>query len=133
MSDVPDLWSVTGDEVAAVNPDDLRKVCKMINDVQAYNPGQGVILNNEMYARVCSPAANVMAVWYRASMLGLLQMLPEPPLAPWTHHGGLDDAVFQVAAAFPMKNMGVGVVHEGPPFDMQEFLKQIEAASTNKK
>ena len=133
MSDVPDLWSVMGDEIAAVNRDDLRKVWKMMRDVQAHGPGQGVAIDNEMYAKECSPGANVMAVWCRASMLGILQMLPEPPLAPWTHNGGLDDAVFQVAAAFPMKNMGVGIVHGGLPFDVQEFLKQIQAASGNKK
>lgn len=133
MSDAPDLWSVMGDEVAAVNPDDLRKVWKMMRDVQAHGPGQGVSIDSRMYTKECSPGANVMAVWYRASMLGILQMLPEPPLAPWTHNSGLDDAVFQVAAAFPMKNMRVGVVHEGPPLDMQEFLKQIQSASGSNK
>ena len=133
MSDVPDLWNVMGDEIAAVNPDDLRKVWKMMCDVQARTPGQGVSIDKGMYLGECSPGANVMAVWYRASMLGILQMLPEPPLAPWTHNGGLDDAVFQVAAAFPIKNMGVGIVHQGLPFDMQEFLKQLQAASAGNK
>ncbi len=46
-------------------------------------------------------------------------------LMPWTHDGELDDAVFQVAAKFPMTNMEVGVVHDGLPFDVEEFLKQI--------
>jgi len=74
-------------------------------------------------------------VWYRASMLGLLemlpnvapQMIPEFPLTPWTHNGELDDAVIQVAATFPMKRIGVGVVHDGLPFDVEEFVKQIGA------
>jgi hypothetical protein len=35
--------------------------------------------------------------------------------------------VIQIAATFPMKRMGVGVVHEGLPFDVEEFLKQIVA------
>ena len=66
-----------------------------------------------------------MAVWYRASMLGVLQMLSESPLTPWTHEDEFDDLVFQVAATFPTKKMQVGVVQEGPPFDVQEFLKQV--------
>lgn len=49
----------------------------------------------------------------------------QSPLTPWTHNGELDDAVFQVAATFPMKNMEVGVVHDGLPFDVEGFLKQI--------
>ena len=60
-------------------------------------------------------------------------MLPESPLRPWTHDGELDEAVLQVAATFPMKKMEVGVVHDGPPFEVQEFLKQIEAVIANKK
>ncbi len=57
----------------------------------------------------------------------LLQILPGEPLTPWTHNGELDDAVFQVAATFPLKKMEVGVVHEGPPFDVEEFFKQVGA------
>jgi hypothetical protein len=121
------FWSSPGDEVAAVNPDDLRNVLRLFREVQAHTPaGQCGSIDARMYKSVCSPSANVMAVWYRASMLGLLQMLPESPLTPWTHDGELDDPVFQVAATFPMKKMEVAVVRQGPPFDVQEFLKQIE-------
>jgi hypothetical protein len=80
-----------------------------------------------MYESMCSRGANVEAVWYRASMLGLLEMLPGNMLTPWTNDGELDDKVIQVAATFPMKKMEVGVVHAGPPFDVAEFLKQIGA------
>jgi len=60
-------------------------------------------------------------------------MIPKPPLAAWTHDGRLDDAVLQVVATFPMKSMEVGVVHDGPPFDLSEFLRQVgEAASPQK-
>lgn len=48
-------------------------------------------------------------------------------LASWTHDGQLDDAVFEVAATFPMHKMKTGVVREGPPFDVEEFVKQIAA------
>jgi len=120
---VADLQNALGDEVPAVNPDDLRNVWKMTRDIQARNGATA----SSLYESMCSPGADVMDVWYRASMLGMLQMLPEAPLKPWTHNGGLDDRVFQVAATIPMKKMRVGVVHAGPPFDVQEFVKQIGA------
>jgi hypothetical protein len=129
---VPDVWGESGDAVAEVDPDDLRSVWKMTREVQAYNQGQSVALSAAMYQSMCSPGADVMAVWYRASILGMLQMLPEGPLKPWTNNGVLDAAVFQVAAKFPMKRMRVGVVHQGPPFDVQVFLKHIEYASGQK-
>src|SRR6267154_3827350 len=81
----PNLW--TGSQegaVANVSPDDLRNVWKLFRDTQARNPGQHV-MGNSMYESVCSPGADTTAVWYRASMLGLLQMIPECPLAPWIH------------------------------------------------
>jgi hypothetical protein len=120
-------------DVPAVAPADLKAVRAMTRDVQVATRGQAGMMDIELYRRACSPGADVGAVWYRASMLGLLQMLPqvspemfpESPLTPWMHDGELDDAVIQVAATFPMKNMGVGVVNEGLPFDVEEFVKQI--------
>jgi hypothetical protein len=60
-------------------------------------------------------------------MLGVLQMFSESPLTQWTHDGDLDDAVFEVAATFPMKKMQAGIVHDGPPFEVDEFVKRIGA------
>jgi hypothetical protein len=133
-ADIPNSWRSKGD-VSAVNPADLKAVCAFSREVQAATGGKAGMIESGLYERMCSPAADVEAVWYRASMLGLLEMLPnadpqmfpESPLTPWTHNGELDDAVFQVAATFPMKRMGVGAVHEGLPFDLEEFLKQIGA------
>ncbi len=54
------------------------------------------------------------------------QMMPEP-LARWMRDGQPDDVVFDVAATFRMEKMQTGVVREGPPFDVEEFVKQIGA------
>ncbi len=129
---VPDLWNASGDEVPAVNPDDIRKVWKMMRDVQARNAGQSSAVGSTIYKNVCGPGEGVVAVWYRASMLGMLQMLPGKPLTPWTHDGELADAVFQIASSFPMKKMEMGVAQDGPPFDVQEFLRQIGNATGQK-
>jgi hypothetical protein len=56
----------------------------------------------------------------------LKEMMPEL-LASWTHDGQLDDVVFEVISTFPMQKMKPGVAREGPPFDVEEFVKQIAA------
>lgn len=54
-------------------------------------------------------------------MVGVLGMLSR-----WLHDGELADAVFKVAAVFPMKRMSVGVPQRELPFDVQAFLAEIE-------
>jgi hypothetical protein len=58
-------------------------------------------------------------------MLNLLAG-PMGMLSRWLHTGELDDAVFKVAATFPMKKMSVGVPQQGFPFDVQGFIEQID-------
>jgi hypothetical protein len=36
-------------------------------------------------------------------------------------------ALFEVVATFPMEKLRAGVVREGPPFDVEEFVRQIGA------
>lgn len=47
-------------------------------------------------------------------------------LSAWLRDGELADAVFEVAAVFPMERMSVGVVGNSLPFDVQGFLAEIE-------
>jgi len=123
-----DFFGARGNDVAAVNPDDLRNVWTMMRDLEAHTlAGQSGSISSGLYESACSPGANVVAVWYRASILGVLQMLPGNPLTPWSHEDELDDAVFQIAATFPMKKLPVGLVKNGLPFDVQELVKQIGA------
>jgi hypothetical protein len=123
-----DLWAESQEgDVAAVNPADLKNVWAMFRDVQARAGAEHRCIDVRSYQHACSPGADVTAVWFRASMLGVLQMFPESPLMQWTHDGEFDDVVFQVAATFPMKKMQVGVVHEGPPFDVEDFVEQLAA------
>src|SRR6266478_8541295 len=123
-----DFFGARGTDVAAVNPNDLRNVWTMMRDLQAHaQAGQSGSISSGLYESACSPGANVVAVWYRASILGVLQMLPGNPLTPWSHGGELDDAVFQIAATFPMKKLPIGLVKNGRPLDVQELVKQIRA------
>jgi hypothetical protein len=66
--------------------------------------------------------ADIEAIWFRATVLSLMPGM----LAPWTHSGELDDAVFNIAAIFPMCQMRTS---DGPPFDVQKLLEQVEQAA----
>jgi hypothetical protein len=46
-------------------------------------------------------------------------------LSPWVHEGELHDAVLKVSAVFPIKKLQVGVVHQGFPLDVEEFVRQV--------
>jgi hypothetical protein len=123
----PDLWESQEGDVPAVSPDDLKKVWQVSAEFEARNPGQSGAIGNTVYKSVRSPGADVVSVWYRASMLRVLkQMIPEQ-VAKWTHDGQLDDVVSEVLAAFPMKGMLTGMVYEEPPFDVEEFVRQVGA------
>jgi hypothetical protein len=82
-----------------------------------------------VYKSVCSPGADALSVWYRASMLALTIKMRPDLLAPWIRDGQPDDAVFEVAATFPMEKMRTGIVREGLPFDVEEFVKRIGRGS----
>jgi len=110
--------------IPAVDPADLRSVWEMQREILA-RTGGGAILSNELYKRACSSGANVEAVWCRTSMLGALEVLGV--LAPWIHDGVVSDAVFKVAATFPMKDMPIGVPQE---LDVDGFLTQVAASKT---
>jgi hypothetical protein len=125
----PDPWigSGDGDEVAGVTPEDLKKVVEMGLHFQERHAVESGGIDKRMFQNA-APNADTMAVWFRASILQVLQRIPESPLAPWTHDGKLDPAVFEVAATIPMMKMKVGVVRDGLPFDLPEFLRLVGEA-----
>jgi hypothetical protein len=113
------FWRDSEGDAASVDPADLRAVWKMMRDT-GHKLGPQTSIDYRSFERVCSPGANVQAVWYRASMLAMLsKALPgfEPK-----------DASFEIAASFPMKKMEVGVVYNEPPFNLQEFMKRVAEA-----
>jgi hypothetical protein len=83
--------------IPPVDPADLRRVWEMQHELrredQVGSPGEHVAIGVEMYKRSSSPGANVGAVWYRLSMVHVLNMLGM--LAPWIHDGVPTDSVFK--------------------------------------
>jgi hypothetical protein len=109
--------------VPSVDVADLKSVWAMQNELQARVPGKSISIGAESYKRACGAGADVRSLFTRVSQLRVLQMLGM--LAPWTHGEVVDDAVFTVAATFPMTRMQPGIVYDELPFDLQEFLNQV--------
>ena len=110
--------------VPPVDPADIRSVWTMQSQIQAVRPGEQIGISADAYHRACGPGADVRAVFERVSHLGLLQIAGV--LTPWLHDGVPDDALFDVVATIPMIRMQRGVVNNKPPFDVEEFIKQVE-------
>jgi len=109
----------------------MKSVCQMGRETQAMAQAAGSTgshaIGHSAVQSVCSAGANAIAVWCRLRMLGLCDA--EGLLSSYKTDGDFTDAVYRVAAKFPMKRMEVGVTHQGPPFDVEEFLIQVERAS----
>jgi hypothetical protein len=109
--------------IVPIDPADLKNVWKLGREMQEEHPKEHTAIDLRVLETVCSPGANVMAVWYRASMLGLLAELVGlfPPEMP----EDAKNVIFKIFAQFPIKLMGPGV-SQGFPLDVQEFMKQVE-------
>lgn len=116
-----------GGPIPSVNPGDLRGVWELMHETHAEflgNPepelgGQqtAIGIDVRLLARVCSPEANVLAVWARSAMLGIL--VHQGLLTSWQRGNQLDDSVFDVAATFPIPGLD--------RFDPDTFLQQLSS------
>jgi len=122
--------------VAPVDPADIGNVWQMQRQAVTQAAGSTgepemgkgeVMIGLAAYKGVCSPGANIDAVWYRVSMAGVCEQMGL--LAAYKTEVGFTDAVLQVAATFPMKRMKTNVTYRRLPFDVVEFLSQIERTS----
>jgi hypothetical protein len=111
------------DTVAAVKPADLKSLWRMVSIFQAISPSGS--LATRTLEEACSEGADIEAIYFRATMLSKMPGM----LAPWTHNDELDDVVFKVAAAFPMRKINADVIERGCPFDPQELLMEIKEAN----
>jgi hypothetical protein len=109
--------------VPAVDPEDVKTVWQIVRDAQANRPGQNVAVGVDLMKHACKPGADVEAVTYRSSLVWLITQIAPEQVARFTRDGQPDDAVFRAAAKVPVEWIGVGIVQQGPPFDMNEFLR----------
>jgi len=94
-----------GAAIPSVAKDDLRVLHEISVDMAKRHLGKNGIASVNSIARVCSPGANLPAVWFRYTRLRLLAK--KGVLAEWQHNKDFDDAVYQVAATIPMNGLQV--------------------------
>lgn len=121
------FWSSTSQDgqVASVDPSDLRTVWSICHTEYSHAPDQQFAIGLNAFKVVCSPDANIHAIWYRAVLLELL-CVRMGLLSRWLQNAELDETVFRVAAIFPIEKPQAGAGQQGLPLDVQSFLKQIE-------
>jgi hypothetical protein len=91
-------------------------------------PNETFCISINYYKRLCSPGANVGAVWYRLSILEMLRHISEitGTSLPWPREGKPGDAVFKALATVPMTGLPPGVVRKVAPFDPDELIRLIK-------
>lgn len=105
-----------GAAIPPVDEHDLKALHDLCVERAKRYCGKDGVISIEMTARACSPAANLPAVWLRHTQLRSLYR--QGLLAEWQHGTALDDAVFHVASAIPMK---------GTHLDSHAFLERLRA------
>jgi hypothetical protein len=129
LQEPPKFGGEPGEPVPEVDPDDLRAVWEQGRDLQVRHPGQHVATGLYALQSICKPGADIRVVAYRASMLSLITTFAAEHLAPWTKEGQLDEAVFHAAAKVRMEWMGVGIIRQDFPVDMDGFLRLCSGKS----
>jgi len=105
-----------GAPIPPVDEHDLKALHELCVERAKRYCGKDGVISIEMTARACNPTANLPAVWLRHTQLRSL--FRQGLLTEWQHGTVLDDAVFRVASAIPMK---------GTRLDAHAFLEQLRA------
>jgi hypothetical protein len=124
LENTPSFGGSPGEPVPEVEPEDLKAIWQMARDLQARHTDQNVGIGFEAMKAVCQPGANAQAVWYRSSMIWVLNQFAQEQLASWVEDGEISDAVFRKMAAIPMEWIG-HTEREGLPFDVERFFREL--------
>jgi hypothetical protein len=77
--------------------------------------GKDAMVGVDLIARICSPGANLPAVWIRYTQLR--QLTRQGLLAEWQYSDSWDADVYRVAATVPMR---------GFELNQEEFIRRLE-------
>jgi hypothetical protein len=121
----PFLGGAPGEPVPIVDPEDVKAVWQIFDEIRRTHPNQAVGVAG--LVAVCGSGANIPAVTLRAGMIGLVLNTLPAELAPWTKEDRVDDAVFRAIAQVPMEWLGVGIERQGWPFDVEDFMRRVRA------
>jgi hypothetical protein len=121
MNEINGFIGKAGEPVPVVDVADIKVMWTHSQELKAQHPG-GSTVSVDIWKQLCSPGADVRAVFYRCSMLGLLEMMLR---AAWTG-GELSENAFKVVATMDLDWMQVGVVQNGLPFNLEGFLAEAQ-------
>src|SRR3954468_11786424 len=124
LENLPSFGGRPGEPVPGVDPKDLKSFWHMTRDFQARRTGQHVALGFEAMKAVCKPGANAQAVWYRSSMICVLNQFAQDQLSSWVKDGEMSDVVFRTMATIPMEWIG-HTERQGLPFDVEGFFRDL--------
>lgn len=116
-----------GTPVPEVDPSDVKAAWSLTQETKKAHPENVVGIGEEIFEAHCTPGANIQAIFYRANMIGMLQLVMPESVNPLVQDNL--DAVFQTAATIPMEWMGSGIVRRGFPFDADEFVRRVREAA----
>lgn len=119
----PQFGGEAGESVPEVDPDDLKAIWQISEELRAKHPGAKAV-GVEVMKQVCKPGANIEATWYRSTAIWMLTHVAQQQLTPWLREGEVADLVFRTVASIPMQWLG-SEVRQGSPFDMGEFLRRL--------
>ena len=127
-ANMPELNALIGkpaEAVPTIDAADIKALWNYHQDLGVRHPEGGVAIAIDVLKHICNPGSDTRAVAYRCAMLSLLAGMLE---AAWPG-GQPSDTAFKVVARMELKWMGVGVVHNGLPFDVARFLAEVHAES----
>lgn len=118
-----------GSQVPQADPLDIKAAWDLGQSVKKDHPEGGVGIGVEVFKAHCKPGATIAAVTFRGGQLWILGQVAPDLLAPWTKDGQFDDVIFRAIAQVPMEWIGVGITHEGLPFDVEDFMRRVREAT----
>jgi hypothetical protein len=127
LGNPPSFGGNPREPVAEVDPDDVKTFWPETRNLQTRHPGQHFSIGFELKA-ICKAGANAKAVWYRSSMIWVLNRFAQGQLAPWIKDEEVSDAVFRTMATIPIEWVG-HTEREGLPFDVDEFFRRLREGS----
>lgn len=117
----PKFGGNPGEPVPVVDSEDVKNVWQLTRSA-----GKSRAIGAGLMGQVCKPGSNIEAVGYRTGFLWMMNQIAPEDLARFTLDGQPSDSVFHAAANIAAEWMGVGIVRQGPPFDVAEFLRLCE-------
>ena len=127
-----------GDLAPPVAAEHLKPVWQLYRDYRVNHPGEPVSIGLGTVRVLLPEAPDIYAVDYRAGLLNNLDHVlsnfseklgnanPISRLNPFNQDGDFDDCVIRVMARIPVEWMQTGHIYSGWPFDVDEFVHQVE-------